>query len=116
MSKVAASPPWWPDFLPYLIETIVDSGTYCNLALITNTFAGSSYLQVFSFLVPPDVADAVLEAEGETVGVEVSANGPRPDASGGQFVPRFWIHGGDISPRGFEPVVNAWISGNVTTL
>jgi hypothetical protein len=61
------------------------------------------------------LVDAVLKAHGETIGSEVSANGPHPSSPGG-FVPRFWIHAGTIEPSGFEPLVNSWVSGSVTTL
>ena len=95
---------WWPELLreipkedPWKSEDVV-------VAEIGQPWGLRSYRRLYTALVPPDKAPAVLARPGG-IGHEVEATGPHP--TGIRYQPKFWIGGGDVIPDGLEPLIVA---------
>ncbi|MHB1162421.1 MAG: hypothetical protein ACYC3V_19125, partial [Chloroflexota bacterium] len=114
MQQRAVPDDWWPEWLQDLAGEDPLAEALVAIGEIEETREEHSrYRHLFTGLVPTKHLDEVLEYSG-AIGHSVSASGPHPVDSRGQwsYSPRFWIHAPKFLPRGLEPLVVSWKSGN----
>jgi hypothetical protein len=110
---------WWPEFLqeiaaedPLVSENVV-------VAEIGHPWGPKSYRHLYTALVKPDKAHAILTYPGG-IGNEVDASGPHPSFSPTEpyegYEPKFWIWAGQVVADGLEPLIVSWTSASQTIL
>ncbi len=107
---------WWPSLVKDLPDLELVANEYATVALIDQPWKSShAFLGICTAVVPTRIVDDLLTYKGE-LGWEVSSTGPhsfRPNSQRGEtYLPRFWIHGGELAPDGLESLVVSWSDCN----
>jgi hypothetical protein len=103
---------WWPDLLSEIPSENPQAGKYLTVAEVLDPWGKGGHRSMYTALIPPNMIKRVLNFPGG-IGVEIERNSPDVDRP---LVPSFSIWGGNLTPKGFEPLVYAWESNLRLTL
>ncbi len=110
---------WWPDWL----RDVADEDPLASDRVVVAEVGGTegvdniNYRHLYTALAPIGRRNAILRRRGG-IGHDVSASGPHPVDYRGtwDYIPRFWVEGDLVIPKGLEPLIVSWQANNRTVL